>query len=199
MFISTCIIERAWETFKTSKETRREELHGDWTLAAVTGAYLVLFFLLIAEFYFTVESVNVYFTITGFLLLGLSFRLRFWGMAALGKQWAVHAMGAKKIRKVRIIKLGPYRYIRHPIYLGIMIECIAFVIIANAFYSLFFALFVCVPLVIIRALLEEKASLRRFGERYDDYKKRLACSSPCNYLETSTRAKNDIREETGTA
>ena len=178
LFISIAIIERAWETFKTSKEKKREEMHGDWTLAAVTGTYLLLFFFTITEFYLRVKAVNNWITLMGLLLVALSFRVRFWGMAALGKQWAVHAVGVQKIKKVRLVKLGPYKYVRHPIYLGIIIELIAFPIVANAFFAMMFAFIVCIPLVIIRAHFEEGASYRRFGEKYKTYRNEVGMFFP---------------------
>lgn len=176
--ISAMIIERAWETFKTSKERHREEFHGDWTLAVVTFSYLSLFIFLISEFYLIDRKIHTYIVVIGFALLGGSFRMRFWGMAALGKQWAVHAVGVQKIRNVRLIKIGPYKYIRHPIYAGIILEELAYPLIANAYYSFIFAILICVPLVAIRAWVEEKNSLRRFGEKYLDYRKEVGMLFP---------------------
>lgn len=183
IIISACIVERAWETFKTSLERKREELHGDWTLAAVTAAYLVGYFLSITEFYLLRHaSLHLSWTVAGVVLLAGSFRLRFWGMAALGKQWAIHAVGAQKIRRVRLIKIGPYRYIRHPVYLGIMTEFLAYPLIANAVGALLFAVFVGIPLVVTRALYEEKTSLRRFGDRYIAYRREVGMFLPKHSL-----------------
>lgn len=178
LFVSAGIIERAWETFKTTREKKREEFHGDWTLAAVTATYIVLFFFFVTEFYLGEVKQNGFVTTLGAVLLGASFRLRFWGMAALGKQWAIHAVGAQKIRNVRIIKLGPYKYVRHPIYLGIILEELAYPMIANAFISLLFALIVCIPLVVIRAYCEEQTSIRRFGADYLRYKHNVGMFLP---------------------
>jgi len=185
-FISLAIIERAWETFKTSKERRREEFHGDWTLLVVSFSYLALFVFTITEFYLCDRSFNVYTLIAGSLLLLVSVRMRFWGMAALGKQWAVHAVGVQKISNVRLIKVGPYKYIRHPIYLGILLEEIAFPLIANSPYSFLFAVFVCIPLVIVRATVEEKTSVRRFGEGYLAFKKEVGMFLPTQLLKSKT-------------
>ncbi len=182
LLISAMIIERGWKTFKTTKEHRKEEFHGDWTLAVVTGTYLTLFFFLITEFYVRVAVVSTYLSILGLAILTASFKLRFWGMAALGKQWAVHAVGVQKIKKVRLIKIGPYKYIRHPIYLGIILEELSYPIIANAYYALIFAALVCIPLVIVRAWTEEKTSLRRLGDQYVEYKREIGMLFPTQLL-----------------
>lgn len=182
LFISVMIVERAWETFKTSKERHRDEFHGDWTLALVTFTYLLLFFFLITEFYLYDRKLNLYMCTVGLVLLIGSFRMRFWGMAALGKQWAIHALGVQKIKKVRLIKIGPYKYIRHPIYLGIILEEFAYPLIANAYYSVIFTVLICAPLVIIRAWSEEKFSMRRFGERFLSYRKEVGMLFPWQLL-----------------
>ena len=182
LLVSVMIIERAWETFKTSKEQHREKFHGDWTLAVVTLTYLLLFILMISEYYLTEREMNTYVVIIGCVFLGGSFKMRFWGMAALGRQWAVHAIGAQKIRKVRLVKIGPYKYIRHPIYLGIILEELAYPLIANAYYSFIFATLICIPFVVIRAWIEEKYSLRRFGEKYLDYRKEVGMLFPTQFL-----------------
>ena len=182
IFVSGMIIERAWETFKTSKEKHREEFHGDWTLALVTATYLLLFFLMISEYYLVSRSFNVFIAAAGCMILIGSFKMRFWGMAALGKQWAVHAVGAQKIRKVRLVKIGPYKYVRHPIYLGILLEELAYPLIANAHYSLIFSALVCMPFVVIRAWTEEKYSLRRFGESYSTYRGKIGMFFPIQFL-----------------
>lgn len=178
LFVCFVIIERAWETFCTSKEHRKDEYHGDWTLVAVTSTYLLIFFIFIPEFFLITQTFNYWILGGGLFLWLLALRLRFWGMSALGKQWAVHAVGPQKIRHVRLIELGPYKRIRHPIYLAIMIEELSFPIIANAPIALFFVIFVCIPLVVIRAFVEEKTSLHRFGEKYLDYKQRTGMFFP---------------------
>lgn len=182
IFVSLMIVERAWETFKTSKEQHREELHGDWTLVLVTTTYLILFFLFITEFYTITAQLKWSVIAVGSALLIGSFIMRFWGMASLGEQWAVHAVGAQKIRKVSLIKIGPYKFIRHPIYTGIILEVLAYPLIANAYYSFLFSILVCVPAIVLRARVEESYSVRRFGAEYDRYKKEVGMFFPIQIL-----------------
>ena len=111
----------------------------------------------------------------------------------MGKQWAVHAVGVRKIRKVRLIKIGAYKYIRHPIYLGVILEVLSLPIIANAFFSFIFALLVNIPLQFVRLIEEEKSSVRRFGERYNEYKKEVSALFPFKYLQKRWMAKNVTR------
>lgn len=175
-------LERVWETFYTSKEKKAFELHGDWTLAVVTVMYIILCFFSIFEFFFFVKIRQPAMMLLGFALYLLAFRIRWWGMKSLGKQWAIHAVGVRKIRKVRLIKIGAYKYIRHPIYLGIIVELLSLPLIADAYFSLLFAMLVNIPLQLTRLRLEEENSLRRFGDRYIEYQKDVDALLPVKYL-----------------
>lgn len=177
-FICSHCVERVWETFYTTRERKPDEFHGDWTLAIVTSAYILLMFGIIGEFFLGVRGLNLAFTVTGGLLYVVAFRLRWWGITALGKQWAIHAVGAKKIRRVRVIRLGPYKYIRHPIYLAVILELLSLPLLANTFFSLLMALTINVPLQITRMLLEERYSIRRFGASYEKYRKEVGMLLP---------------------
>ena len=180
--------ERVWETFYTSKEKKVDEMHGDWTLAVVTFAYLILCFLTVTECFLKVREFRLGVTFFGFVIYILAFRIRWWGMKSLGKQWAIHAVGAKKIRKVRLIRIGAFKYVRHPIYLSIMMEVVSIPLIANAFLSAGFAILINVPLQVIRLVLEEKFTIRRIGESYLKYKQEVGMIFPTQYLKKKARS-----------
>lgn len=181
-FILVHSFERVWETFYTTRERRAHELHGDWTLAIVTIAYILLCLLSIFEFFLFRSFIDDRIVVAGLFLYGLGFLFRRWGMQSLGKQWAIHAVGARKIKKVRLIKIGAYKYVRHPIYLGVMLEVLSIPLVANALFSLAFACFVNVPLQFVRLIIEEKNSGRRFGEKYEQYKKEVSMLVPYKHF-----------------
>ncbi len=71
----------------------------------------------------------------------------------------------------QLIKAGPYRYIRHPSYLGILILALGNgIALAN-----WISLLLCIALpaigIIQRIKVEEKALYHHFGEQYKDYSK----------------------------
>ncbi len=180
--------ERVWETFFTTREKKVMEFHGDWTLGAVTMAYLFLCFLVIFEFFLVPRSFNYAVMGLGILLYILAFRLRWWGMKSLGKQWAIHAVGAQKIKKVRLIHIGAFQYMRHPIYLGIILEVLSIPLIGNAYFALLIAALINIPLQIIRLVEEEKSSLRRFGDDYRKYQREVNMLIPFKYLQKKFHA-----------
>ena len=170
-FVIFIMLERIWETFFTSKEKDIRQFHGDWTLVLTTFMYFIAGLTMIWEFFY-INRINIFLTIIGLIIFLLSGILRFWAVKTLGNQWAVHAVGKSKIitDKHTLIKSGPYKYIRHPIYLGIMFELIGIALTVNAFYALMLILCINIPLYIQRAIYEEKTSLQRFGNEYRTYK-----------------------------
>jgi protein-S-isoprenylcysteine O-methyltransferase Ste14 len=161
---------RTWETFYTTKDWRRLEFHGDWTLLVSTILYMSYCFLCAAEFFCIAKQLNLWPMLLGVLFYTAAFLLRRWGELALGSQWSIHAVGVQKIKKVRLLRIGPFRYIRHPIYAGIMLDAIAISLILNTWNSLLLALFLFVPFMFIRAVFEERTAVRRFGqEEYEAY------------------------------
>jgi len=169
--ITTHVVIRMWETFYTSKEKQPQKFEGDWTLAVGTMAYIAMLYVVTLEFYYTDREFQQSWFIAGLLLYSVATRLRWWGATTLGSQWAIHVVGKQKTNKTRLLDIGPYAYIRHPIYLGILIEEVALPLIANTFFSFFFVLLINIPLLLIRLMLEEKNSKRKFGENsYDNYR-----------------------------
>jgi len=160
---------RMWETFYTSKEREPHKFEGDWTLAVGTLAYIGLCFLIVFEFFLIPRARSVGIVMFGGFLYLLAARLRFWGELTLGSQWAVHVVGNVKTSRTKLLKIGPYKYIRHPIYFGILLEEIALPLLANTFFSLGCTLLVNIPLLLIRLVSEEKVSSERFGNEYKVY------------------------------
>jgi protein-S-isoprenylcysteine O-methyltransferase Ste14 len=68
----------------------------------------------------------------------------------------------------RLITEGPYRYIRHPIYLAEMLCFLSIAVIFGSLYGLAIML-VIVPMLLYRIGYEEKVMSAEFGREYDDY------------------------------
>jgi protein-S-isoprenylcysteine O-methyltransferase Ste14 len=166
VFIVLHSFERVWKTFYTPKERRPCELHGDWTLIATTPAYIVLCFLSCAEGFIFRPALSLAITVIGVILYAVSFRLRWWGMKALGSQWAVHAIGAGKASKEGVIRLGPCRYIHHPICAAIFLEVLSIPLILNSILGFLFALCLYIPLQYTWLPGEERNHVRKVGESY---------------------------------
>lgn len=79
-----------------------------------------------------------------------------------------------------LIQSGPYKYVRHPIYLGILLQYFAAPIAWRSSYGALVMLAI-IPLVLRRIGLEEKAMGSHFGVEYEAYVKRTKKLIPLVY------------------
>jgi methyltransferase len=79
--------------------------------------------------------------------------LRLASIHALGRAW--NARGAVSTTQT-IVRTGPYRWIRHPNYLGVLLEGIALPLAGAAWYSLIFVNLLLIPVTIRRMRAEER-------------------------------------------
>ena len=99
------------------------------------------------------------------LAIGLA-GLSLWiiAMVNLGKSLAVMP-GAD-----RLVSRGVYKYLRHPIYIGIIFTILGLMVASGSVFGLWFLVVIVIPLNIVRAYFEEKALLKKFGKEYEIYK-----------------------------
>jgi methyltransferase len=65
-------------------------------------------------------------------LLGGATALRLWSIRSLGRSWNVRAVVPSDLRPVEV---GPYRWIRHPNYLAVVVEILALPLAGGAWLS----------------------------------------------------------------
>jgi methyltransferase len=171
LYVLGISIERIIETFLTSKERQVLRSKDDWTISAVTVYYIVMIIGMTIEFFHYRTTFSPTVSYIGAALLSGSFILRWSGMRALGSQWAIHAVGESRLQSGRqkIITAGPYKFIRHPIYLGVILELIAIPLIANAYMTLIFVTLVNIPLQFLRSKLEDEHLLHQFPFEFPEY------------------------------
>ena len=86
------------------------------------------------------------------------------GMAYLGKALRV-LPGADSI-----MARGIYRFIRHPIYVGIVFTHFGLFFACGSIFGIIYLFVLVIPLNVIRAQLEDKAMFSKFGNRYRAYR-----------------------------
>jgi protein-S-isoprenylcysteine O-methyltransferase Ste14 len=176
-------VEKIWETFFTSKEKDARKHHGDWTLMVTSLAYFLSVLLVITEFFYVGRKINILFFLIGLLIYFPAGILRYWSIKTLGDQWAIHLVSKPGLgRDMVLVRKGPYKRIRHPIYLGHFLELVGIAVIFNAFYTLIFIIVVNLPLYIKRAIYEEKILVARVGEDYLSYKKETSFMFPVKFF-----------------
>jgi protein-S-isoprenylcysteine O-methyltransferase Ste14 len=97
-----------------------------------------------------------------------SFALRRAAIRALGRFWSLHV---EIRREHELVLSGPYRWMRHPTYLSMVLELASFGLFTQAVWSSAAALLVFVPTVVWRIRIEEEALIQKFGRAYGEYQR----------------------------
>jgi protein-S-isoprenylcysteine O-methyltransferase Ste14 len=132
-------------------------------LFLVFTGFISMFY--VFPFYFQ-SQFTFYMQIFGLVLTFAGYFLFIWSVAVRG----AYATSWEMLENQRLVTWGPYRYVRHPSYLGYFLM----------FFGLFFlwpGLFALFPLVAIPGyysvtIEEEMLLTRRFGDEYLEYQRR---------------------------
>ena len=95
--------------------------------------------------------------------------------ASLGPAWS---FVPKADQRTGLVTTGPYRLVRHPIYLGFALLAMGEALAFGSWPAFFIVLFGIFPTFAWRARAEEKLLSRTFGERYEVYRKRTKMIIP---------------------
>jgi protein-S-isoprenylcysteine O-methyltransferase Ste14 len=95
--------------------------------------------------------------------------------AALGPAWSFVPMADQE---TGLVTSGPYRLVRHPIYLGLALLAMGEALAFSSCPAFLIVLFGILPTFVWRARAEEKVLDRAFGERYAVYRQRTRLIIP---------------------
>jgi protein-S-isoprenylcysteine O-methyltransferase Ste14 len=113
--------------------------------------------------------------VTGFLLALAGVALVRRSRTELGSAWS---FVPKADRATGLVTTGPYRLVRHPIYLGFALLATGQALAFSSWPALMIVVFGIVPTFAWRARAEEKLLSRAFGERYAVYRQRTKMIIP---------------------
>ena len=98
-------------------------------------------------------EVNQVFTL-GIVVFALGKEIKYWAIATLGSRWTFRVLVPPSSKS---ITHGPYRYLRHPNYLGVIGELAGLALVARAPVSGTLSLVVFATLLVLRIRVEERA------------------------------------------
>ena len=108
----------------------------------------------------------------GALLYFPAVSLYLWGYKTLGANFGLSSgFAASLYADHELVQTGPFRYVRHPMYLGVILAAAGALLIFRTWAMLIFA-----PIslgIIFRARREERLLAQAFGEDWQAYKKRV--------------------------
>jgi protein-S-isoprenylcysteine O-methyltransferase Ste14 len=99
-------------------------------------------------------------------------------VSTLGKQWAV---AARLIEGHKLITAGPYRFVRNPIYTGMLGMLVATGLAMEHWTALIVAVVLFMVGLVVRVRSEEKLLRAAFGEEFEEYAKRVPAVLPGIY------------------
>jgi protein-S-isoprenylcysteine O-methyltransferase Ste14 len=105
-------------------------------------------------------------------LLGVAFAV--WARVTLGKNWS----GTVTLKQDHtLVRRGPYRIVRHPIYTGFLLAALGVAVITGEVRGLVGAAILFVAFR-VKSLTEESFMLANFGEQYVEYKREVKALIP---------------------
>lgn len=107
-------------------------------------------------------------TIAGLCLLGSGISIRVWAIRTLGRHFTATVMLTPDHR---LVKSGPYKWVRHPSYLGAFMAIVGCPLFLNAYWAILVAVILMSIAYYLRIGVEEKMLSTYFGRQYQDYKK----------------------------
>jgi protein-S-isoprenylcysteine O-methyltransferase Ste14 len=82
--------------------------------------------------------------------------------------WALGCIDGNK--KCRLVEWGPYRYVRHPLYVGSLLYLVGFCVLAGSLTAAAVSVLVFVSLYLPAARAEERLLAAQYGNRWDAYR-----------------------------
>lgn len=113
--------------------------------------------------------VTVDIALTGMTITAAGVAFAIWARLRLGRNWS----GIITIKEGHtLVRGGPYRLVRHPIYAGILIGLAGTALTRGTVHS-FLALPICVFGFWLKSVTEEQFMLQQFGQEYLNYQRQV--------------------------
>ena len=177
IFILLCILFQITFWIATAFSTKKvSENRGGWTIritAIVIVSVLIFLRKQIAIFIPIMDDIfwphSLIFGLVADVIVFMGVAIMIWARVILGKNWSANVV-LKEDHD--LITSGPYKYVRHPIYTGVVLIILGLAVYSGSFVGfLLFAIFFFGAYY--KAHKEEKLLIQHFSERYIDYKKHV--------------------------
>jgi protein-S-isoprenylcysteine O-methyltransferase Ste14 len=119
---------------------------------------------------------GLFFPTVGTLMLALGLAFSVWARRHLGRNWSAHVVVKEDHA---LIRSGPYRYVRHPIYTGILFAMLGMALAIGEWRAL--VGFAGMVLSFAIKSRQEEARMRETFAEYGDYQRHTAALIPYVY------------------
>ncbi|MGI1805807.1 methyltransferase family protein [Exiguobacterium sp. TDN 0502] len=121
---------------------------------------------IICAFLFAEETVSQAMRIISCFLLWSGVALRLWGILHLKQQFTRHVVVASGDE---LVSSGPYRFLRHPLYTGLLFITISFPLFTGQLVLLVFSGLLMIGFLLYRIRIEEAMLTKGFGPAYTQW------------------------------
>jgi methyltransferase len=132
-----CVLERLGELVISKRNQRRMKSHGFVESETKAGMQAMIFLHLAWYISLCIESIFFPYDLpatiqnASLVVFILAQGLRFWTLSSLGGFWNISVLTSKDPSK-QFVSHGPYRFIRHPNYLVVIVELLALPLVGDA-------------------------------------------------------------------
>jgi protein-S-isoprenylcysteine O-methyltransferase Ste14 len=167
LLIAIVVPLRFHSMFRKRNLVRGERRHR-WTSVSMFLAIAGIYTGTIISLIFGISFLDWTWLIIGGIIYMIGICLRRLAIRTLGKYFSPYI----EIRDSQpLIKSGPFRYMRHPNYAGLILEAIGLPLAFQTPLILLFVAIVYIPLIMLRIQLEESELIKSIGETYIDYQR----------------------------
>jgi protein-S-isoprenylcysteine O-methyltransferase Ste14 len=167
LYVAACA-ERIWAMYVRQGLGRvRAGAGRDWTAIAVGYAYPLTLGGAVAEFLLRQHAPPLGLFATGLVVYATGVAWRYWAFRVLRHQWHVDVSDTSGER--HLVRVGPYRLMRHPLYFGACLEIVGIPLFLGAWGALLFGVLIFIPLEVARGYYEERFLRELFGADYRRY------------------------------
>jgi protein-S-isoprenylcysteine O-methyltransferase Ste14 len=119
--------------------------------------------------------IALYLAATGAIVAAAGAAIMLWSRANLGDAWSFVPAAAEQSG---LVITGPYRSVRHPIYLGLSMVALGQAVTFSSLPAFVVVLVAVIPTFLWRARVEEDLLTAVFGDRYLRYRKQTSMIIP---------------------
>lgn len=152
---------------KTPRDLEKGEIRENLTLRLFVAVGSLMLLGSIAELAWRQPAFQPLLFAGGWLAAIASFALRRRAIRELGRMWSLHV----EIRSQhRLVRSGPYRWVRHPAYTSMILELLALGLLLQSYFTGLAVTLLFVPTLLARIRIEEAALSQQIAG-YADYQR----------------------------
>jgi methyltransferase len=169
-FLAVTALEILFETWISARNSRALLQRGAVEIAplllpVMAFLYALMYFGSLAEYLLIPKQLSISWILVFALLYCFAKLLKFWAIASLGSYWTMRVL---IMPQSAVVTTGPYRWIRHPNYVAVLLEIAATTLIGKSFLT-FLVVIVLFSVTLVFRIQQEEAALKK----YTDYAGRM--------------------------